>query len=1003
MPILKPDPPGQSPELLVSAMPPNAVGVDDGFDKVRGRARYTSDLAIPGMAHAKLLRSPHAHARIRSIDTSAASALPGVIAVLTAEDAEGLDARYGEVVRDQPLLATGKVRHVGDIVAAVAAIDEATALRAVDCIRVDYEVLPVVGSIEAALSPDAPALFDAPASPRPGVFDKSSGGVPEPRKNILFEFDYCNGDVAASFAACAHVFEDEFRFSRITHYHLEPLVTIATFNSDRIELWSNNQDPFEVRENVARIFAFPEQSVVVHTGLIGGGFGGKSHCKSEPLAALIARKARRPIRLAITMDEAMLSLSQHGALIRLKTGVSEAGRLIVRECRAWLDGGAYADASVYVASQMGYCFPGPYRWSAVSMNVQAVRTSTVPAGSFRGFGRVQSTWASESQIDMIARRLNVDPLAFRQENLLSRGEDYLPGDTPVDCDLERGLGDVAAAIGYGSPPALNRGKGLAIGFKSAGGHARRAEAAIARTAAGDFVIKSGACDMGQGGRRMARQVAASVLGVDISRITVEDVNTATSPFDAGSHACTGVALSAKALEKAARRLKEEMALGAADSPCEASAEQQQPLDARARFGSRNLYWQPAWAAAEVEVEPETGRLKVHQLVVAADAGRAINVAACHGQLFGGALQGLGQALFEHLMFADGAALNASPRHYRVPTSADLPKAFRSILLEDGCGPGPFGAKGIGEATIMPVAAAIANAIHDALGVRLVSLPLAPGDIVDSLHNKLARTDAHCSTRPAAVDGGSPIHPADRKLAMPSRSRIAPFVVHRPVDVEGVLSAMGRGAVPLAGGIDLVDRMKMGLRIETLVRLDGVRDLQRIMREGNDLWIGATATHSQVASDPLIASLMPELGRAFRSIANLRIRDKGTVGGNIMADMPGYEVAGILGALDARAEFVLPNGARATMPVLEAQQAKGLLLGLRIPDMTDIVFRWHREYRETLSLAVGNRPGLTRAIVCPVAGRSFAWPRAPNIPTSLSAQASRQIDRIVAKLIPGGPR
>lgn len=712
--------------------------VDDAGAKANGLARYTADLVMEGMAHACLLRSPHPHAVIRRIDCSKAERQPGVFAVVTGADLAGLDGVYGEVIRDQPLIATDRVRYVGDVVAAVAAVDEATAFAALQTIQVDYELLPAVSTIEAALAPDAISIFDTPVSPNAGVYDAACGGVREPGRNVLFEFDYRKDDVERAFSACAHVFTDDFQFSRITHYHLEPLVTVARATDTVIELWSNNQDPFEVRENVARIFKMPEDNVIVRTGLVGGGFGGKSHCKTEPLAALIARKVRRPVRLCISMEEAMLSLSQHAAIMRLTTGVSSDGRLLARRCEAWLDSGAYADASAFVATQMGYCFPGPYRWEALHMNVAAVRTTTTPAGSFRGFGRVQSTWASESQIDMIARRLNLDPYAFRRRNLLGVGAEYLPDDTPIDCDLISGLDAVATAVGYDTSARPDRGKGLAVGFKSAGGHSRLAEARIRREPDGSVVVHTAACDMGQGTRDVMKRVASETLGIPAERVRIAESSTADTPFDAGSHACTGVALSATAVQKAAQMLKIQLDQLPNAPQLEGFAAQQQK-QADIRFGSGNLYWQPAWAAAEVDIDIETGKLKVTQLVVAADAGHAINLQACQGQLLGGAIQGLGQALFEQLWFEEGQPCNAQPRRYRLPTALDLPRVFSALVLESKGGPGPFGAKGVGEATIMPIAAAIANAIDDAVGVRLKALPMSAESLFDALSAQHADT------------------------------------------------------------------------------------------------------------------------------------------------------------------------------------------------------------------------------------------------------------------------
>jgi CO/xanthine dehydrogenase Mo-binding subunit len=699
--------------------------LSDEVRKVTGRGDYVSDLVLPGMAHGKLLRSPHAHARIVEIETGAAEAEPGVIAVVTGHDLQGLDPFYGLLVRDQPLIAIDRVRHVGDPVAAVVATDERAAYSALTKIKVVYEELPAVATISAALAEDAPIVFPERHNSGDTAYDPSVAGVLEPGGNVLYRFEHGFGEIVSAFEQSAHIFADEFEFSRMSHYHLEPLVAVARAGEGEIELWSNTQDPFEIRRDIARIFRIAEKSIRIHSGLIGGGFGAKSHCKIEPLTVLLSRKARCPVRLAPGMDEAMLSLSQHSAILRLRTGVSASGDLIARDCQAWIDAGAYADASAIVASQLGYCFPGPYRWKATRVQVLAVRTNTVPAGSFRGYGRPQATWASESQVDMIARRLGLDPLGIRQQNLLSRGSDFLPDDTPVDCDLRGGLDRVAAVIDFRGPRLPGRGKGLAIGFKSAGGHGRRSEARVVHDPHGETLVESGAAEMGQGARAVAGRVAGEVLGIPLGRIRVVATDTGSTPYDDGTHACTGVAIAARAVERAARHVAEQLEAGVNRPVVVGYGVQAQTRRNGIKFGSNSLYWQPGWAAAEVEVDSGTGAIRVCKLVVAADAGKAIDLAKCNGQVFGAAMQGLGQALFECLRFEGGEPLNTSPRRYRVPLASDLPKEMLSIIFETGGGPGPFGAKGIGESGIMPIAAAIASAIEDATGARLTSLPMTP--------------------------------------------------------------------------------------------------------------------------------------------------------------------------------------------------------------------------------------------------------------------------------------
>src|SRR5262245_3589918 len=354
------------------------VPAQDGAGKVKGSAIYTIDRALPGMLHAKILRSPHAHARIRNIDTTRAARHLGVHAVVTAKDLAGLNAIYGVRIKDQPVLAVEKVRHHGDVVAAVIAEDEATAFRALSLIDVDYEVLPPVMTIDDALAPGAPLLFDQPqiiALRQHGVTGK---GIPEPGPNLLYQFNHDVGDIEAALAACDHVSEDTFSFSRMTPYHMEPFVALARMDGDVIELWTCSQDPFLIRQDIANIFAVPDHCVRVHASYVGGGFGGKSFCKLEPLVVLLARKTGRPGGLCLSLDVNFVTLSQHGAILVLKTGTRADGTFVARDARIYMDGGVYADASALVTDKAGYRLPGPYRWTALRTRAYAVRTTTVP-------------------------------------------------------------------------------------------------------------------------------------------------------------------------------------------------------------------------------------------------------------------------------------------------------------------------------------------------------------------------------------------------------------------------------------------------------------------------------------------------------------------------------------------------------------------------------------------------------------------------------------------------
>lgn len=764
-------------DVTPAQVEPSSPGAQrhDAAQKLSGEATYAFDVVLPGMLHAKLLRSPHAHARILRIDCTRARALPGVHLVATSTDMPlGPEARYGVLIRDQPLLNDGKLRYVGDPVAAVVAEDEAIAARALALILVDYEVLPAVHDLHAAQQPDAPALFDAP---QPGVKPPDTAGsihLKEPAHNVLYEYRYAHGAIDDEFARCDHVFEDSFSFSRIHHLHLEPHVTVAAVGKAGVELWVCNQDPFVLRRDISTIFGMPEHHIRIHTPWVGGGFGGKSFCKMEPLVVQLARLAGRPVRLCLTLDESFLTLSQHPARMTMTTGVMAEGTLVARRSQIELDAGAYSDASALVTIKAGYRAAGPYRWRAVDSVAKAIRTTTVPAGSFRGFGGTQVNFASESQLDMIARRLGLDPWELRARNLLDPGVPYMPGDSVIDSRLADGLRVVQQALGRPSATANDddrwqTGIGFALGFKDAGGVNHASQAVLKISAGGYGVLAAATVEIGQGASTVLPQIAAEVLGMSHDRIRYGEIDTDYTPLDHGTHVSSGTTIMGRAVMQAAEDVRAQVLRFAATQlgtdvseltlrdwrihhrgevhDLEAMIRRvhgefaieyigrgqfQMPLDASAPLGTRCPFWIFNWVGAEVRVDRETGRIEVTRLIAAVDAGRAINPVLCKGQIEGGLLQGYAQALFEEMRFDGALPLNLSPLEYRVPTTRDLPDEMASLVLEHGLGPGPQGAKGIGEAGILGVAAALANAVEDASGVRITTLPITAHKVAAGL-------------------------------------------------------------------------------------------------------------------------------------------------------------------------------------------------------------------------------------------------------------------------------
>ncbi|WP_371158010.1 xanthine dehydrogenase family protein molybdopterin-binding subunit [Jannaschia sp. 2305UL9-9] len=756
--------------------PLNVVGADvertDAHAKVTGRARYTTDMTKPGMLHAKVLRSDRAHARIASIDAGAARGMPGVHAVLTGADLDdpGMMPVYGYFIKDQDIVARDKVRYEGDIVAAVAAETEGQANAALAAIRVTYDDLPSVPDIETALSDGAADLFpDAPMGIVPPYGAGASARL-RPRRNVCFSFAYKTGE-ADVFDKCDHVFEDEFRFSRMHHFHLEPFVCLAEWREGpEIEVTSSCQNPFPLRKELSRIFKVPESRISVKVPFVGGGFGSKNNCKTEPLALLLSRMAGRPVRFCMTLEEGFLTNTQHAAILRLKTGVMADGTLVARRSHVLLDAGAYSDASPLVAEKAGYRVSGPYRWQHVESVCDCVMTNTAPAGPFRGFGGTQATWASDSQIDMIARRLGIDPFEMRAMNLVPLHEAWMPGESGVDSDMVEGLNLVAEEVGYNAPRGPDRGIGLAVGFKDGGGVNKPAQARVKVSTFGDIHLMCGTVEIGQGARTAMGQVVAEILGAPLDRVEYLPLDTRYTPFDQGTNASSGMSVMGQAVVRAAQSVRDQvLAMAAEHLGCEADALRlenwqvlrgntaypltpivmqvfggtgfeftgdgfhKQANDHAAPLETKSVFWEIGWAGVDLSVDRETGQIRIHKLVVSGDAGRAIHKLICRGQDDGAALMGLGQALFERMIYDGTRLVNGEALMYRVPLAEDLPEVFRSITQEQGHGPGPFGAKGMGEGAMLPVAPAIANAIADAVGVRLTELPLTPERVLAALN------------------------------------------------------------------------------------------------------------------------------------------------------------------------------------------------------------------------------------------------------------------------------
>jgi CO/xanthine dehydrogenase Mo-binding subunit len=727
--------------------------------------RYPSDIAFPNMLHVKVLRSNVPHGRLVRIDATQARRQPGVHAVLTRDDLEGTEP-FGWFIKDQPMVATDKVRYVGDIIAAVAANSPAEAAAALRHIDVEIESLPAVTNVRTA-DEEAPLFEEAPLGIVPPYGPGASAEL-RPRPNVCYEFNYTTGSRDV-WDTCDEVHEDEFTFSRMNHFHLEPFVSVARLDGDVIEIWTSTQNPFPLRKELARVFHHPENRVRLHAMPIGGGFGSKNNCRTEPIAIRLAQMTGRPVRWAMTTEEGFLTNTQHAAVVRLRTGIRD-GLLVAREADVLLDSGAYSDGSPLVCEKAAYRAAGPYRWEYVDSTSSCVLTNTTPAGAFRGFGGTQVIWAGESQVDMIARRLGEDPFEFRRRNLLELGDPFTAGESAIDSDLKAGLELVRGLLEpIDSTDSRLRGVGVAIGVKDGGGVNKPAQARVKVTTTGHAYLHCGSVEIGQGVLTAMSQVVAEILSLPLSKILYAPIDTDSTPFDQGTNASSSMTVMGKAVEQAATRVRQEVLTFAADAlelPVEeldlrdwqvvrgedrhdlaplimrvfggtgfeftADGFFKSPNSHHAPLETPCVFWEVGWAAAAVTVDPDTGQVTVDQLVVSGDAGRAINPQLCRGQDEGAAVMGLAQAMFEQLDYDGPWLRNMDALDYRVPLAEDLPARFVSVLQEQGHGPGPFGAKGMGEGAMLPVPPAIANAIHDATGVRVTELPLDPTSVLRAI-------------------------------------------------------------------------------------------------------------------------------------------------------------------------------------------------------------------------------------------------------------------------------
>ncbi len=747
----------------MSARPLRVVGHPvlrvDAIEKVTGRARYVTDLVLPGMACAKVLRAPYPHARVVRVDVTRARGRPGVFAALAGADLTWCEPYFGPAFRDRPVLAIDVARYEGEPVAAVAAVDELTAAEALELIEVDYEPLPVALTLDEALRPGAPLVHAG--EPLAGHFADLSTLRPERGTNVCHRFGYARGDVTAALGRAYLVVEDIFSFPRVQHYAMEPNAAVAAWDeTGALTVWAGTQNPYSVRVELAKMFGVSLAGIRIIVPHLGGGFGSKTYAKLEPLAAVLARAAGRPVRVAASAAEAFQTVRRCSARVNVRVGLARDGTLLAVDCHADYDVGAYADIGPRVVQKATYTATGPYRIPHVRLQARAVYTNTTPGGAFRGFGVPQLAWALESLLDVVAERLDRDPVDLRRQNLLAHGEEFAPGDTPIDGKFEESLDRAAEAIGWAQPAAVDRGRGVAAMLKASIAPSV-SEAIVRLHADGSASVLVSTVEMGQGARTALAQIAAEVLALPMARVTVTPPDTAITPYDQTTSSSRSTAVTGRAVQEAAADVRDQLLRIVADhlgvSPRDLVLDEGAVVAARRRLGYPEVlalrfgmtggeligrgvvapgrtqaplggstpFWEMAVGAAEVSLDEETGAVTVERYVSVADVGRAVNPLILEGQDEGAVVQGLGHTLLEEMTYGDGHLLNGSLLAYRVPRAEDVPAALECRFVENGDGSGPFGAKGAGEGSLIPVSPAVANALGHLAGIRLRELPLLP--------------------------------------------------------------------------------------------------------------------------------------------------------------------------------------------------------------------------------------------------------------------------------------
>ena len=913
----------------------------DALPKVTGAAQYVADMHLPGMLHAAVLRSPHPHARIVSIDMGAAAAMPGVRAVLTGNDTPR--RKWGAFRPDLYPLAIDKVRYVGDEVAAVAATDPAIARAAVDRIAVQYDVLPAVLSLDEARAPGAPLVHDDAAG------------------NVAHHFGFERGDVDAGFRASDVVVEGTWESARQWHSALETIGCVASWQSGRVTMWCNTQTPFLARGRYATALGIPEAQVRVIQTEVGGGFGGKSgDDNASVICALLAQASGRAVKLVHTREEEFLASHPRMPMrYWVRLGFRLDGRVMAKEIRMLADNGAYTGKSQAILGAASVRHDALYKYPCARGDSTLLYTNLVPTGAFRGFGNPSADWAVEQAWDLAAEKLNIDVVDLLRMNAVEPGDVSPHNHKITSCELKQCIDKAAALIGWKekrtaartSDRGLGMGCSVHVNGRRSFGDWDGSSAIVRVNEDGRATIITGEGEIGQGTLTVLRQIAAEELGFPYEQVDITRPDTDVHPHALGALASRVTYVAGNAVKRAAAAAAQQLLDAAAEQlkrpaseltiingeigpragpeseyksvaavvraaiykpggqPVIGIGNWDNPSDFpdHSRYGNESGAYNFAAQAAEVEVDRDTGEVKLLEIAAAVDCGTVIHPAAAEGQVQGAVTQGIGYAMVEYFDWYNGAPTDPNFIDYPIPTASMLPKLH--VAFAESYEPsGPFGAKGLGEIGLDAIPAAIANAIADAVGVRITELPITAEKIHRALHPELYAGATQAA--PAAPKGGVWNRIASGRPAG-ARPLAADLVRAESVEHAVALLAEGESALVCGGISHAVRRERTGYpQAKRLIAINRIAELNELSVDARGvLRAGAAVNHQQLYENMLVGETWRALYDSVESVGHTRIRRMMTVGGTVGPLIGGFDFPVALIALHARAVIAGTYGRR----------------------------------------------------------------------------------------------